>query len=47
VEYEPEDEVDTETVATTVVVATRIINGGAQHLRAARPSISARIKKVG
>lgn len=46
VEYEPEDEVDAETVATTVAVASRIINGGAQHLRAARPSISARLKKV-
>lgn len=47
VEYEPEDDVDAETVAITVAVATRIINGGAHHLRAARPAISARIKKVG
>ena len=46
VEYEPEDDVDLETVATAAGVAARIINSGAQHLRARHPAVKARIKKV-
>ena len=46
VEYEPEDDVDVEAVAATTAVAARIINGGARHLRARHPAVSARFKKV-
>jgi hypothetical protein len=46
VEYEPEDDVDLGTIATAVAVAAGIINGGARHLRAQRPAVRARIKKV-
>jgi hypothetical protein len=46
VEYEPEHDVDPETVATAVTVAAKIINGGARHLRTLHPAVKARIKKV-
>jgi hypothetical protein len=46
VEYEPDDDVDVETVTTAAAIAARIINGGAQHLRSRHPAVSARFKKV-
>jgi hypothetical protein len=46
VEYEPEDDVDAETVAKALSAAVRIINGGAQYLKTARPAAGSQIKTV-
>lgn len=45
-EYEPEDEVDGAVVEEAVSAATIIINAGAGHLRALRPSAHSRFKRV-
>lgn len=46
VEYEPEDEVDAETVARAIAAARQVILLGARHLRAARPDAAKRIHLV-
>ena len=46
VEYEAADEVDEEGVRTAVEVAERVINLGADHLRAARPALREQLRKV-
>jgi hypothetical protein len=46
VEYEPEDDVDVETVTHAIEAARRVINLGAKHLRAARPDAAKRIDMV-
>jgi hypothetical protein len=45
-EYEPEDEVDAETVTRAIDTARQVINLGAKHLRAARPNAARRIHMV-
>ena len=45
-EYEPEDDMDAETVARAIETGGRVINLGAKHLRAARPAAAKRIHLV-